>query len=241
MSLDAIFNEDCDVLSSGSAKRRFPQNSAVNNRAIVGNTIAVVVHSRRAVERSRGGELRQRAGGEVEWEAVAKRDYRAMSLIDHTRPTFFFTQAGNDALVWSDAVAVRFAGVGRFGKRVAKRSVEALITAVNEIRLQTVVVSGTKVHQHINLANTTGDWSYRTRLVGLRHIRGVIGGDREIALGHGQSALASDCSIKRRWGIQINGAVSAGQVLVHEIRSEEQSLDHFAFRADRENLTTRID
>src|SRR6185369_13291924 len=111
-------------------------------------------------------ELRQRSRGDVERKAIAKRDHRAMSLIDHARAAFLFAESGDDTLVWSDAVAVRFRRVGRLGQGVADGRVHARVTAITQLRLQSVVIGDAEIHQHVYLAHAAIDRQDWTREIG---------------------------------------------------------------------------
>ena len=82
------FGEQRHVLRRRAAERRLADDRAVDDRPIVVRAVAVVVDARRRVERTRGRELRHRAGGDVVRELVGERDHRAMALIEHARPAF---------------------------------------------------------------------------------------------------------------------------------------------------------
>jgi hypothetical protein len=47
-----------------------------------------------------------------------------MALVDQAQSPFFFAEARDRVLIWSDAVAVRLRGVRRLRQRVAERRVE---------------------------------------------------------------------------------------------------------------------
>src|SRR5712664_3055057 len=106
-----MLDEECHVGGWGPAKRRLADDLAVNDGPVVVRAVTVVVNPRRGIERTRRGELCQGAGRDVVRQAVAERNDRAMTLIDHTWSTFDLAEPGDDALVRVDAVAVRFAGV----------------------------------------------------------------------------------------------------------------------------------
>src|SRR5207248_4243933 len=98
------------------------------------------------IERTRGRVLRQRACRHVEGQVVAEREDRAMTLIDEAWSPFLFAEARNDALIGSDAVAVRLECVVRFRKRVTERSVHARVAAIADLRLQSVVIGLAEIH-----------------------------------------------------------------------------------------------
>src|SRR5437868_10281749 len=80
-----------------------------------------------------------------------------MTLIDHARSAFDFAEPRDVAIVRIDAVAVRLAGVGCFGKRIANRGIHLSIFSVAKIRLQPVIVGDAEIHQHVDLAHTSID------------------------------------------------------------------------------------
>ena len=83
--LQTALDEEPDVLRAGAAECRFPNHLAVHNGPVVVGAIAVVVDTRHGIERARGGEHHQRAGGDVVREVVAGGDDGAVPLIDHAR------------------------------------------------------------------------------------------------------------------------------------------------------------
>src|SRR5206468_1552029 len=95
--------------------------------------------------------------GDVEGQLVIERQHGAVTLIENARSAFFVAEAGDDALVRGDAVAVGLRRVRRLRKRVAQRRVETRVAAVADLRLQSVVIGLAEVHQHVDLAHAAVD------------------------------------------------------------------------------------
>src|SRR5262249_24877048 len=146
-------------------------------------SVSIVVHAGGGVERARGRELCQRAECDVVREQVAEGDDRTVTLIEQTGSAFELALPFENALVWSDAVTVRFAVVGRLGQRVADRGVYPLIAAKADLGLQAVVIGDAEVRQHVDLAHLAicrQDW---TGGVGTRHILCIDGTVGKVASG----------------------------------------------------------
>src|SRR6266542_3732544 len=112
-ALQATLDEESHVLGAGAPDGRFLDHLAVHDGPIVVGAVAVVVYTRSGVERTRGRELHQRAGGDVVRQVVANRDDGAVLLVDHAQAALLFAEARDVGVVGSDAVAVGFGGVGR--------------------------------------------------------------------------------------------------------------------------------
>jgi hypothetical protein len=84
---------------------------------------------------------------------VGEGDDRPMTLIEQARAALRLAQPREVAFVRPDAVAVRLAGVGGLGQRVADRREHARVAAVADLRLQAVVVGDAEVGQHADLAH----------------------------------------------------------------------------------------
>src|SRR6185369_7836715 len=101
-----------------------------------------------------------------ERETIMERDHRAMALIDNAWTTFDLAKLADVTFVWSNAVAVRFERVRCLGQRVTHRRIHLPVATIAELRLQTIVVRDTQVHDHIDLSHAAvdrQDWSRQVR------------------------------------------------------------------------------
>src|SRR5215471_17108589 len=163
--LDLSLEESVHLLGRAPAERGLGEDLAVDDGAIVGDAVAVVVHAGRGVEGTRRGELPQDADGDVPGEAIDERDDAAMPLVYDARAALLFAEAHDVAVVGTDAVAVRLGRVGRLGERVGHKRLE-LRVAVAQLRLEGVVLGLAEVHEDVDLSDASVDREDRTGRVG---------------------------------------------------------------------------
>src|SRR5215510_699043 len=114
-----------------------------------------------------------------------------MALIDHAWTTLNLTQRTDVTLIGSDAVAVRLESVCRFRQRVTDGCIHLSVASITELSLQSVIIGDAEIHDHVHLTNSAvdrQDWS------------------RIVSRGDG-STLALRGARKRRWSVQIDGAI----------------------------------
>src|SRR5579885_2595563 len=89
---DAVLDEERNVRCRRAPERGLGDDLPVDDGAVVVCPVAVVVYAGRRVEGPRGGELPERADGEVERQLVRERDDGAVALVEQARPALFISE-----------------------------------------------------------------------------------------------------------------------------------------------------